>query len=323
MKVGVCIIATGGPKVLRCVRSLRAMEPHLPIHVLMDQTTNTWLANQSNPSLDQLLCMANVFALGLRENPAQVNGAFNAGVRWMASLGYTHACCLHDDLIFPALAETRHYLTNRFAQIESEPDLAAASGIAFGHFEALVFWPGNVKHQSGNWHRAPAEWDALDLESDAVWRRLVVSGVPEQEVDFPEMNFFTLYEGLRGNRLRLASRLGPTSFVIPIATWDALGGFDEEFGIFYDIVYASECALRGLPPIIVSPNSPFLHLHNQTQAFGDPLRGPWQDTLGAFTRKYGMDIDTFWKQHPAWAFEGDRKWTLTCNCAECYERAGA
>lgn len=317
MNVGVCIIATGGRKVLRAVRSLRRMEPDLTIHVLMDMTTNTFRENRSNPSVYDLAALPNVKVWGLTTNPAMVNGAFNAGVRWMNDLGYSHACCLHDDLIFPSLRETRRYLTKRFAQIDSDACLRAASGIAFGHFEALVFWPGNIKHQSGNWHRAPAEWDKLELESKRVWRKLVRDGIPEHEVDFPDMNFFTLYEGLRGDRCRYASRLGPTGFVIPIDTWKAINGFDEEFGIFYDIVYASECAVRGLPPIIVAPNSPFLHLHNQTQAFGDPLRPPWNDTLGAFTRKYGMDIDAFWKLHSDWSYEGERNWEVTCRCTLC------
>jgi hypothetical protein len=309
MKIGVVFIATGGPKVMRAVRSLRHMEPDIPIHVLMDMTTNTYFRNQSNPSLDDLRTLPNVKVLGLRENSAMVNGAFNAGVAWMEELGFDRACCLHDDLIFPSLLETQGYLSNWFHLLETEADFREASGIAFGHFEALVFWPGNIKHQSGNWHRAPAEWDTMDLESEEVWKRLCVDGVPEHEVDFPSMNFFTLYEGLRGyDRCRYLTRLGPTGFIIPIHTWRAIGGFDEQFGIFYDIVYPSECAVRGLNPIIVAPNSPFLHLHNQTTAFGDPVRGVWGDTLGAFKVKYGMDIDAFWKTHPNWLYEGERNW---------------
>ena len=311
MKTGAVFISTGGPKIIRAVRSFKQMEPDLPVHVLMDMTTNTWKANEYNPSLQNLRDQFGVLTEPLLENDGLVNGAFNAGVRWMKELGYERAACFHDDLIFPHLHETRYYLTKWFARVQIEPEFRDASGIAFGHFEALVFWPGNIKHQSGNWHRAPTEWDKLDLESDEVWNKLVKNGVPEHEVDFPDMNFFTLYEGLRGHdTFRYLTRLGPTGFIIPIDKWEEIGGFDEQYGIFYDIVYPSECAVRGWNPVIVAPNSPFLHLHNQTQAFGDPMTNTlFKDTLGSFTTKYGMDIDTFWlKNHPEWIYEGKRNW---------------
>jgi hypothetical protein len=239
------------------------------------------------------------------KNKGMVNGAFNAAVKWMDELGYSHACCLHDDIVFSPLPENYRFLQRAFQDIDSNPELKEASGVAFGHFEALVFWPGNVKYQPGNWHRDPAEWAKLDLEARWVWERLCPGGYPEHDVDFPEMNFFTLYEGLRDRTmLRYSTRLGPTGFVIPIIMWKRIGGFDEEFGIFYDIMYPSECAVRGYNPIIVYPNSPFLHLHNQTQAFGDPLTGIWSDTLRGFREKYKMDNDTFWSAHKDWLYEG-------------------
>lgn len=282
MSVGLVFASTGGYKAMRAVHSLRRMEPNQRIHILLDTTTNTWKSSDIPAEAfkvvaDDVRC--------LRVNHGFVNGGLNAAIAWMQSLGHSHACLLHDDLVFSPLAEHRNSLSRWF----DDPLLAKSSGLSFCHFEALV-------HDAGmDLRRKPEQWDREDMESDTLWQFLARCDI-KQNVDIcpPGASYFFRYEG--PDIVRKWNRIGPTGSVVPIATWEKLGRFNESEGIFYDDEYATECLLREYPPIYAVTNFPYIHLHNQSvNPWADPAPGVWSDCVGAYVRRYGTDKVGIWR----------------------------
>jgi hypothetical protein len=152
-------------------------------------------------------------------------------------------------------------------------------------------------HEPSEW------WDRLDLESESLWRNLLPGG---QTPGFP-MDNGPAYEVAASTdrpyslryfcgELDSYTRLGPTGCIVPIAIWEAIGGFDERDGIHYDHEYPMECAMRGFPRIRVIPNVPHLHIHNLSIGFLDPSVGLWGNVGGAFDRKYRSFLES-----PAWS----------------------
>lgn len=288
MKTAIAFASTGGQKMVRALRSLRRTEPELPVHIILDISSKTWKEN-SNPSPEYFEQQPNV-KLKCVHNVAYINGALNAGMRWIAELGYDYGCLFHDDVIFSPLLAHQGHLSEWFKRLESEAELRKCSALTLSYMQAFV--PNDV------WKRSPMEWDAMDLESESLWQTLCPLGKPAgtytelghaYEIHLPE--FFVQYHGVK--EMCRGYRLGPPGQIVPVTTWDAIGGFDETEGIFYDIQYPAECAARDLPSVQTIPNIPHLHLHNQSIGFADPAFGVWADTMAAFTRRYG-EYGAFW-----------------------------
>jgi hypothetical protein len=284
MSVGVVFASTGGEKLLRAIRTFRRMEPFCPVHVLVDMSTLSW--KQSNVALDRI-ALATDHLFAVTAHPGYVNGGMNAAVAWMSRLGHSHACVFHDDLAFSHLPEHRCAISHWF---DSEL-LPRSSGLSFCHFEALSHDPGM------DLRRRPADWDATDLESDALWRYLASVDIAQNyDICPPGAPFFLRYEG--PDIPRKWNRLGPTGFVIPIATWESLNRFTETDGVFYDDEYATECFIRCLPPVYAVTNFPYIHLHNQSvNPWADFARAPW-GLVSSFVKRFGADKPGVW--HDDW-----------------------
>lgn len=282
-KVGVVIASTGGNKLLRCVRSLRRMEPDLDIFVQVDQSTVTY--RMLGTPFDELQKTPAVYTYFVKDNEGYVNGGLNKAIELMQRTSHDYACLFQDDLIFSPLPEHRHSISQWF----DHPLLTQSSGLRFSHFEALT--------PTVDLRRSPLEWDREDMEGEDLWRFLaeqyVTVAFDGQDINPPGRSFWFRYEGPR--RIEKWNRLGPTGQIIPIATWEQVGRFNEHDGIFYDSEYPTECFLRHLPPVYAVTNFPFIHLHNQSvNPWADPARGVWSDTEGAFKKRYGGTREEIW-----------------------------
>lgn len=296
ISIGVVFATTGGPKIERAIRSFRRMESDIPIHVILDVSSNTFRdGGAANAFLMNSLSYRPNVTVKSIENHSHINGNLNAGMRWMKELGHTHVCLFHDDLIFSSLPANQGYFSRWFACVAKEKRLQESSGLGFGDLETFFKNPGTVRHQAGEWHCPPQVWDSMDLESMEFWTQLCPDGKPVRETEFP--TFFVDYcEPGRPLESRCA-RLGPTGQIVPISAWEIVGGFDEEFGIHYDGDYPAACAVKKLSPILCLPDTPMLHLHNQSIGYRDPSIGIWGDFNGAFKRKYRAEVGDFWNYH--------------------------
>jgi hypothetical protein len=288
--VGVAFVTTGGEKIGRAVRSFRRMEPELPIHVAVDTSSNTWNTNPRLPGVDGTNTFVREF-----KNKFHINGTLNHAMLWMKNLKHTHVCLFHDDLIFSPLPENREYISHWAERIAAEETPREASGLSFGYMETFALNPGNIRHTEGNWHYPPHVWDAMDLESEELWKKLYVGGKPVRgEIDFP--TFFVEYIACHSQEFGRCFRLGPAAQIVSVASWEAVGGFDEEWGVHYDHDYIAACAYKNLKPILYAPDGPFLHLHNQSIGYADPSVGLWGDVTAAFTKKFGKTLGEFCKE---------------------------
>lgn len=284
MSVGVVFVSTGGTKMVRALRSFRRMEPSLPIHIALATSSKVWPANRAQVPEGYFERQPNVKTL-YTFTTGWINGCFNEAIRWMQQLGHSHVCCLHDDTIFSPLPENVGDISHWLDYALGSP----AAGITLSAMEALV--------RTGNpsiWERSPAEWDVRDLESDSTWRILLPGGTspiyfgsPGSEEGTTVTDWFVKY--FVTERIISIARLGPSGFVIPIHIWEEIGGFGEHDGIFYDMEYPIQTARLGYPPVLAVPNIPYIHLHNQSTAFGDPATGIWGHDLQSFIHKYGTD----------------------------------
>jgi hypothetical protein len=288
MSVGVVFVSTGGNKMSRALRSFRRMEPSLPVHITFATSSRVWQRYNWEAPYEEFAAQPNV-RVKLISSPGWINGCFNEAIRWMRDLGYSHACCLHDDTVFSPLPENRLSLSEWIAAAEADPLLAAAAGISLSAMEALV-----RTSNPGVWERSPEEWDRTDLESDDTWRILLPGGVspiyfgsPGSEDGTAVTDWFVKY--FVTDRVISIARLGPSGFIVPIPVWERVGGFGESDGIFYDMEYPVATAQLGIPPVLAVPNVPYIHLHNQSTAFGDPAVGIWGHDLASFIAKYGND----------------------------------
>jgi hypothetical protein len=287
VRIGIVFPSTGGQKIARAVRSLRRQEPSLPIHVLIDASSNTWKLNPICPVVDDNA------PIKIVESHQSVNGGMNRAVEWMRDEGFTHACLFHDDLVFSPLLDNRGYLSTQFDLIAADPTLSAASAAYFGEFEALTWHIGCVRGEPGDWSRPPAEWDSLDLESKSFWRRLCPDGMPLHTVDFNELGFYCDYSPWSMRFMDRGLRMGPTGQVVNISSWEKVGWFDEFHGLWYDSDFPFSCIVHNLPPIYYLPGAAHLHLHNQSVGFADPARGKWGDFNRAFESKFGKSLTEF------------------------------
>lgn len=283
--VGVVFASTGGHKIVRAIRSLRRIEPDIPIHVVLDVASNTWRSNL-NPPVAWFESQPNVRVRCFANN-SYINGNLNEGMKWMREIGYEYACLLHDDIIFSPLEIHHGSLSETF----NYPLLKESSGLSFGLFQAFV--------DKQVWRREPAEWDKMDLESVGFWQQLFPGGRPADyykkggrvyELHFPE--FFVQHLGVE--KAYTWTRLGPTGMIVPVDKWEAIGGFDETRGIFYDSEYPAVCAEKGWPRVFLVPNIPHLHLHNQSIGYADLATGIWNDTEKAFLDRFGQTATNFW-----------------------------
>jgi hypothetical protein len=274
VKVGTLIASTGGKKLVRCVETLRAMGPELEIHVTIATNTRTYrsLGRSDIPYTRTKLIAPTGF----------VNGSINAGIKWLESSGYDAALVLQDDLIFSPLPEHRGSLSQWFPREWHE-----CSGLTFAHLECLTY--------TDDLRRAPDAWDREDFSSPELWKELMTyDGMHNGAPVYPSgRDWFIRYEGT--DVVRPWNRLGPTGFLVPIKQWRAFGGFDEEFGVFFDHDYPAECFQRSLKPVYAVPNVPWLHLHNQSvNPWADQAIGLWGDNDGAFARKFGGVLTSVW-----------------------------
>ena len=74
-KVGVVIASTGGNKLLRCVRSLRKMEPDLDIYCMLDTSAVTY--HMLSTPLEELAEIKGVYTTSLGAHLGFVNGGLN------------------------------------------------------------------------------------------------------------------------------------------------------------------------------------------------------------------------------------------------------
>jgi hypothetical protein len=296
LNVGVAFVGTGGYKMVRALRSFRRAEPDLPVHVVFDTSTNSWQRNVQMVRAEWFAAQPNVKVRCIT-NDAYVNGAFNAGIRWLADLGYPIVCMFHDDVVFSPLPENRGHVTEWFGRLDTDPELQQSSGLTLASMEALV--PSPIV---GHWQRSPAEWDVLDLESEHLWRTMLPGGKSPMYYGSPGSDDGVKLDGwfvkyFYPDKTCPLSRLGPTGFVIPVHVYEDIGGFDEKDGIFYDMEYPVLCAMRGLPPVKAVPSTPHLHLHNQSTAYGDPAVGTWGHDLQSFVAKYGKEPGEVLAEH--------------------------
>ena len=286
--VGVVFVSTGGTKMVRALRSLRRSEPSLPIHIALATSSKVWPSNSAAVPSSYFESQPNVRVLHTFSQ-GWINGCFNEAIRWMAELGYSRACCIHDDTVFSPLPENFHHLSEWLTLAECDPVLSASAGLSLSAMEALV-----RTNTPGVWERSPAEWDRTDLESESTWRILlpdgrspIYFGSPGSEDGTTVTDWFVKY--FVTDRIIPMARLGPSGFIIPISVWEQIGGFGETEGIFYDMEYPVRTAELGIPPVLAVPNVPYIHLHNQSTAFGDPATGIWGHDLDSFIHKYGAD----------------------------------
>src|SRR5579885_2013647 len=113
--VGVVFISTGGEKILRAIRSLRRTEPDLPIHVVFDALSRTWVGGGYLAQAH--LAEYNNVNVRLFDNQHHINGVLNEGMRWMRDLGHSHACLFHDDIIFTPFKEHKGHLSDWFFEV--------------------------------------------------------------------------------------------------------------------------------------------------------------------------------------------------------------
>jgi len=297
MSVGVVFISTGGNKMVRALRSFRRAEPDLPVHIVFDTSAKSWKWNREEVPSVWFESQPNVKVLHAFST-GWINGMFNEGVRWMGQLGYSHACCIHDDTVFSPLVENIGHISDWLTAIRDSPTLFAASGLTLSSMEALV----NTGRE-GIWERSPIEWNQRDLESESVWRTMLPNGKSAMYFGSPGADegvslgdWFVKY--FVTEKVISIARLGPVGFIVPIALWEHVGGFGEHDGIFYDMEYPVLCAKLGLAPVLAIPNVPILHLHNQSTAFGDPAVGIWGHDLQSFIHKYGADPGTILRSLP-------------------------
>src|SRR4030095_2714560 len=138
------------------------MDPDLPVHVQVDLDTNAW--KQSTVSVEEIAAQCKGFRT-IYSKGVHVNGAMNSAMQWMRDLGYTGACIFHDDIVFSPLFENRNYFSRSFEYLGRFD----ASGFSYGHMEAHVGSFGGS--------RSPLGWDAVDTESEEVWRILCPDGI--------------------------------------------------------------------------------------------------------------------------------------------------
>jgi hypothetical protein len=284
VSVGVCFVSTGGNKMSRALRSFRRAEPDFSIHVAV--STDDPFELQPNVEVRRT------------SSEGYINGYFNEAVKWMRELGYTHACLLHDDTVFSPLVENIRDLSKWFLRLNTDEALQQASALTLSFMEALVDPPPEDK---GRWHRPPEFWDAHNLESMNLWQKLCPDGKSamyfgsEGAAEGTRLDdWFVKYFVIE--RITTMSRLGPCGFIIPIATWEVIGGFSEDNGIFYDMEYPVICAMKGMPPVKVIPNVPFIHIHCQS-TIANPAVGIWGQDLQSFITKYGKDpASVLWDQ---------------------------
>lgn len=284
---------TGGPKILRAVRSFRKQEPNIPVHVVIDSTSNTWKSG-GYEVYDELILTAQF--LRVIENDKHINGTLNAAMRWVEEEDRPYACLFHDDVIFSPFAEHRGNLAGWFDRLKSDSQLMNSCALTLSLMEVGITGPDGDLF-TGN--AAPWEWDTMNLESLDLWSKLlpeakVPGGFLEGKIghhvyEVPGPPFAVRY--YYGD-VSPYTRLGPTGQIVPVGVWKDIGGFDEKEGIHYDAYYPAECAVRGFPPVRVISNIPHLHLHNQSIGFLDPSVGLWGNVSAAFERKYGPN---FWK----------------------------
>ena len=298
MSAGVAIVSTGGTKLLRALRSLRRTEPVLPVYVILNTSSNTWERTRNEYPVERFAAEPHV-QLRPIVNTGYVNGSFNAAVRWLRELGHSHACVIQDDVVFSPLTEHTGHLTEWLVRVESDSECASASGLSLACMEALV-----RTGTPGCWHRSPEEWDAVDLESEAVWRKLcpgpdaqpaLYFGSPGSEEGVTLTDWFVKY--FVSDRIVSMCRLGPTGFIIPIRVWEAVGGFSESNGIFYDMEYPIVAAMRGFGVVKAVPSVPHIHLHCQSTGFGDAAVGLWGRDLQSFVNLYGRDPGSIAREH--------------------------
>jgi hypothetical protein len=259
------------------------MEPEIEIHALIDKSTITF--RMLATPFEDIRDIDNVCLDSIISNKGYVNGGLNLAVEYMKSNGFDYACLFHDDLVFSPLEIHRHSISEWF----QHPLLAKSSGLRFNHFETLT--------PTVDMRLSPHEWDRHSLEDEELWNFLAAEYAkhPTDGGDIcpPGRPFWFRYEG--PDKTRKWNRLGPTGQVFPIATWEALGRFDEHEGIFYDSEYPTECFLRKLPPVYAVMNFPFIHLHNQSvNPWADHANGVWSDTEGAFKKRYGGTREDIW-----------------------------
>jgi hypothetical protein len=286
MNIGIVFVSTGGNKMLRALRSFRRMEPSLPVHITLDTRAKSWYPS---PPLSTFESLPNVKVRDI-ENHCYVNGAMNAAMGWMRDLGYSHACLFHDDIIFSPFPDHHENISYWLERASSDPLLSVASGITLSQVEAITPEPGIPCVPR------PAEfWDALDLESEEFWTRLHLNGDPPTYLDSvhqvfpPGLGWFIEYYGVATTAR--CTRLGSTGQIVPIATWEQVGRFDESFGVFYDMEYPVECYRRRLPPIYMIPNIPFLHLHNQSHGPRDPSCDTiFNDCVKSWYQKFTKEV---------------------------------
>ncbi len=292
MSVGTVFASTGGLKITRAIRSFRRSEPDLPIYIVIDVGSKTWNQNKDNPPISWLESQPNVKVRPIT-NTAHINGTLNAGMKWMQELGYSHTCLFHDDVVFSPLKENIGHVSEWFRRLKEDSELREASGLSFSLFECFNRKEGNVPGQPGEWQRPPHEWDAMDLESEELWKRLLPDGKTattkggvEGQIDFP--TWFVHYVGT--DQIRRTARLGPVGQIVRTDVWEKIGGFDEREGLIYDDHFPLESVRQGFPHVLAVPNVPHLHLHNQSIGYADQAFGVWGNTDAALLQHYGKSV---------------------------------
>lgn len=307
MNIGVVFASTGGEKMARALRSFRRSEPTFPVHIVLDVASNTWKDNPGIPP--EWFVQQPGVALRCFESEFYLNGTFNEAVRWMRELGYEYVCLFHDDVIFSPLINHVEYIQQCLDLIEGDDRLRNASGISLPYIQAFS--------DKIVWRRAPSEWNVLDLESEFLWRQLCPNGKPAgywdvkdgpsgtddpgvpRSIKVPEIqyqDFLAFYCVVP--EIRKQYRLGPPGQIFPIKAWEAVGGFDQTFGIFYDEDFPAACVSQNLPPVYVVPGVPFLHLHNQSVGYADPSTNLYGEHSEAFKKKFGATVRDFFGDRP-------------------------
>lgn len=211
----------------------------------------------------------------------------------MEELNYSHACIFHDDVVFSPLEINKYHISKWFGIVETQ--LYDAPGITLSFIQAFS------NEAPKKWLLTPEQWDQERLESTDLWNVLLPPtrylkhsnyALENTALELKLNNWFAQYYCL--NHIEPTMRLGPAGQIINIKKWNRLGGFDESAGIFYDIQYPSEARVKHESPCYMIPNTPFLHLHNQSIGINDLAKGIWTNQDEAFKNKYGKTYIDLW-----------------------------
>ena len=281
------IPTTGGPKLRRTLRTLRAIEPDVPIVLVYDwgHPHRDGYGSQADVGANADACGAEVVELALDPRPASpLSELHNAAMRaadaeWVA--------LIHDDFVFnPAvtcvLSRWRWWLDNQ------GPERTAGGMLSFyGLFHQNVPNP---------WHIALDEGDRMDLESPVVWAALKAATAGAR-VYFPHRVPDARFRPVPGQPFSVLAavvdRPRPWPMLAPISivsrrAWERFP-WEPAWSPWYDAQFPQDAIRDGLT-FWALPAEPAIHVGTATRPADPPSCGSFADLAKA---RYGETFEAF------------------------------